>query len=161
MQVTKPTDRDIVLTRTFASSRQKLFEALTESDQAPRWFQPKQMALVTYEVDFRLAGQFRYVFQRPSGAVMEMRGVYQEVDAPHRWVHTETYSFSPLTLLVTTVLVEVGEQTVFTQTTTYSSKEDRDGDFEAVAASAADLFARLEHYLESPRRALPEAREIA
>src|SRR6266436_8074997 len=147
-QVTKPSDRNIVLTRTFAAPRQNVFDALTKPDRVPRWFQPKQMSLVTYEADFRTGGTFRYVFQRPSGTKIEMRGVYKKVDPPHRWVHTETYDFSPLTLSVTTVLDEVRGKTVLTQTILYSSKEERDGDFDAVASSSAEIYAKLEHYLE-------------
>ena len=82
MQVTKPSDRNIVLTRTFAAPRQKVFDALTKPDRVPRWFQPKQMPLVTCEADLRGGGIFRYVFQRPSGTRIEMRGVYKEVDPP-------------------------------------------------------------------------------
>jgi uncharacterized protein YndB with AHSA1/START domain len=149
MQVTKPSDRNIVLTRTFAAPRQKVFDALTKPDRVLLWFQPKQMSLVTCEADLRAGGTFRYVFQRPSGTRIEMRGVYEEVDPPHRWVHTETYDFSPLTLLVTTVLDEVRGKTVLTQTILYSSKEERDGDFDAVATSSAEIYAKLEHYLES------------
>jgi len=149
MQITKPSDLSIVLTRTFAAPRQKVFDALTKPDQVPRWFQPKQMSLVTYEADLRHGGTFRYVFQRPSGKKIEMRGVYKEIDPPHRWVHTETYDFSPLTLLVTIVLDEVGGKTVLTQTMLYASKADRDGDFDPVASSSAEIYAKLEHYLNS------------
>ena len=99
MEVTRPSDRTIVLTRSFAASRQKVFDALTMQDQVPRWFQPTQMALVTYEADFKAGGTFRYVSQRPGGTRMEMRGDYEEVDPPHGWVHTETYDFSPLRLV--------------------------------------------------------------
>jgi hypothetical protein len=59
MQVTKPLDcGSIVITRTFAAARQKVFDALTKPDQVPRWFQPKQMALVIYEADLRTGGPF-------------------------------------------------------------------------------------------------------
>ena len=141
----------IVLTRTFAAPRQKVFDALTKPDQVPHWFQPKQMSLVTYESDLRAGGAFRYVFQRPGGARLEMRGVYKEVDPPHRWVHTETYDFSPLALLVTTVLDELGGKTAMTQTILYSTKEERDGDFEAVESSSTEIYAKLERYLDSPQ----------
>jgi uncharacterized protein YndB with AHSA1/START domain len=151
MEVTKPSDRTIVVTRSFATGRQKVFDALTKQDQVPRWFQPTQMSLVTYKGDLRGGGTFRYVFQRPSGTKMEMRGVYRNVDPPHRWVHTETYDFSPLELLVTTVLDEVRGKTVLRQTILYPSKRARDGDFDGVASSAADIYAKLEHYLESSK----------
>jgi len=78
-----------------------------------------------------------------------MRGVYKEVDPPHRWVYTETYDFSPLTLLVTTVLDEAGGKTLLTQTIRYSSNAERDGDFDAVASSSTEIYAKLEHYLAS------------
>jgi uncharacterized protein YndB with AHSA1/START domain len=151
MEVTKPSDRTIVLARSFAAGRQKVFEALTKQDRVPRWFQPAQMSLVSYEADVREGGAFRYVFQRPGGARMEMRGVYSEVDPPHRWVHTETYDFSPLQLLVTTVLNEVRGKTVFEQTILYPSQKERDGDFVGVASSATDIYAKLERYLESSK----------
>ena len=57
--------------------------------------------------------------------------------------------FSPLALLVTNVLEEVHGKTVLTQTILYSSKEERDGDLDAVSSSAAELYAKLERYLES------------
>jgi len=149
MQITKPSDRSIVITGTFAAPRQRVFDALTKPDQVPRWFQPKQMALVTYEANLKAGGAFCYVFQRPSGTKIEMSGVYQEVDPPHHWVHTESYDFSPLTLLVTTVLEEAHEETVLTQTIVYPSKEERDGDFDAVASSASEIYAKLERYFDS------------
>jgi uncharacterized protein YndB with AHSA1/START domain len=149
MQLVKPSGQEIVLTRSFAASRQKVFDALTKPDQVPRWFQPKHMSLASYECDLIAGGTFRYVFQRPGGAKLEMRGVYQEVDLPNRWVYTETYDFSSLALLVTTILEEVSGKTFLTQTIRYPSKEERDGDFDAVASSAAELYAKLEQYLSS------------
>jgi uncharacterized protein YndB with AHSA1/START domain len=146
---TKSSDQEIMVNRTFAAPRQQVFDALTKTDQVPRWFQPKEMSLVTYEADVRAGGMFRYRFERPGGKKMEMRGVYQEVDPPRRWVYTETYDFSPLALLVTTVLEEVRGETVLTQTILYPTKADRDSDFDAVAGSAAELYTKLESYLAS------------
>jgi uncharacterized protein YndB with AHSA1/START domain len=140
-------DRRIVLTRSFAAPRQMDFDALTQADQVPRWFQPKQMSLTAYEADLKVGGSFRYVFQRPSGTRLEMSGVYQEVDPPHRWAYTEKYSFSPLTLLVTNELDETDGKTILTQTILYGSKEERDGDLDAVSSSAEELYTKLERYL--------------
>jgi uncharacterized protein YndB with AHSA1/START domain len=151
MQVTKPSDREIVVTRSFAAPPQKVFDALMKPDRVSRWYRPERMALITYEADLRTGGAFRYIFQRPSGKKIEMRGVYQEMNAPHRWVHTETYDFSPLTLLVTIVLNEVDGKTLLKQTIVYPSKEERDGDFDPVAGSCAELYTKLDRYLESSR----------
>ena len=48
---------------------------------------------MTCEADLRPGGSFRYVFQRPSGKKLELRGAYKEIDSPNRWVYTETYDF--------------------------------------------------------------------
>jgi uncharacterized protein YndB with AHSA1/START domain len=146
MEFTRPTDRTIELRREFAAPRQKVFEALTRPDRLPKWFAPAQMSLVSYESDFRAGGSYRYVFQRPSGKKIEMRGVYREVETPRRWVYTETHDFSPLELLVTVELDETAGKTVFRQTILYPSKEERDGDFGPVSDSAA-LYEKLERYL--------------
>ncbi len=78
-----------------------------------------------------------------------MRHLYQEIDPPQRWVHTETYDFSPLQLLVTTVLSDDPGNTVFTQTIPYPSAQEPDDDFDGVATSAAEVYDKLAHYLES------------
>ncbi len=109
------------------------------------------MSLVTCEVDLRAGRCFRYVFQRAGGARIEVRGAYRTVDPPSRFVYTETYDFSPLQVLVTTALDQAGSGTVFQQTITYSSKQERDDDFDGVATSAVEVYANLERYLRSSR----------
>ena len=151
MQVTKPSDREIVLMRTFAAPRQTVFDALTQANHLVHWLKPTNMSLVTCEIDLRAGGSFRYVFQRPSGARIEVRGAYKTVDPPHRFAYTETYDFSPLKVVVTTALDQVGRDTVFKQTLAYLSKHERDDDFDSVATSAAEVYANLGRYLESSR----------
>jgi uncharacterized protein YndB with AHSA1/START domain len=147
MEVTKPSDREIVLTRTFAAPRQTVFDALTQANHIVHWMKPTNMSLVTCEVDPRAGGSFRYVFQRPRGAKIEVRGTYHTVDSPRQFVYTETYDFSPLKVGVTTALVEARGEIVFKQTMVYSSKQERDDDFDGVASSAGEVYANLERYL--------------
>jgi len=151
MQTTKPSDREIVLTRTFAAPRQAVFDALTQANHLVHWMKPTNMSLVTCAVDLRAGGSFRYVFERPGGAKIEVRGAYETVDRPRHVVYTETYDFSPLKVRVTTALDQAGSATVFKQTIWYSSKQERDGDFDGVATSATEVYANLERYLGSSR----------
>jgi uncharacterized protein YndB with AHSA1/START domain len=109
------------------------------------------MSLVTYKADVKEGGTSLYIFQRPSGARLEMRHLFSHVDPPRRLVHIETYDFSTLRLSVTTVLDEVGAGTVLTQTLQYSSEKERDDDFDGVASSAADIYGKLERFLNSPK----------
>jgi uncharacterized protein YndB with AHSA1/START domain len=147
MQSTKPSDNEIALTRTFTASRATVFAALTQVEHLVNWLNPTDMTLVTCEVDLRVGGTFRYVFQRPSGSKIEVRGSYDAIDPPHRFVYTETYDFSPLKVLVTTDLDVADDKTIFKQTLRYSSKQERDEDFDGVATSATVTYAKLERYL--------------
>ena len=66
-------------------------------------------------------------------------------------MYTETYDFSPLRVSVTTILEPSKRQTLFEQTLTYSSKQERDADFEGVATSSSEAYASLERHLADPR----------
>jgi uncharacterized protein YndB with AHSA1/START domain len=145
-QIAKPSDREIVITRAFAAPRQRVFDAMTKADEVPRWFETARMTLEKYEAEVKPGGSFRYVFRRPSGAKLEMSGMFEQVDAPRRWAHTEVYDFSPLRLLVTLALEEADGKTVLTQTILYPSKEERDADYDPVAGSVA-VFEKLDRYL--------------
>jgi uncharacterized protein YndB with AHSA1/START domain len=149
MQAIRSSDRAIILTRIFPAPGQAVFDALTQSDRLLRWLQPGHMSLVTCEVDLRSGGAFRYVFQRLSGASIEVRGAYTMVEPPRRFAYQETYDFSPLKVGVETALDELGSDTRFTQTLTYPSTQERDEDFDGVAASAIEVYAKLELYLGS------------
>lgn len=148
LQTSKPSDLEIVLERSFAAPRDAVFAALTQAEHLSQWIKSKRMTLATCEVDLRAGGTFRYVFQRPSGARIEVRGLYKAVDPPRRFEYTESYDFSPLIVQVSTTLETKNGKTLFKQRLAYPSKQERDDDFEGVATSAADAYAELERYLE-------------
>jgi len=147
MQTTKSSDHEILLTQTFAAPRETIFAALTKAEHLASWMRPAAMAVVTCEVDLRLGGRLRYVFERPNGRKIEVRGAFEAVDPPHGFVYTETYDFSPLKVLVTTSLEEADEKTIFKQTLRYLSKQERDQDFPGVTASSKEAYAKLDRYL--------------
>jgi uncharacterized protein YndB with AHSA1/START domain len=151
LQATKRGDLETVLARTFAAPREAVFEALTQPRHLLRWMGPGTFRLIDCEVDLRAGGSFRYVFQRPSGARIEVRGAYASVDPPRGYVYTETYDFSPLRVSVTATLEQSKGQTLFEQTLTYSSTQERDADFEGVATSSREAYTSLERYLGSAR----------
>jgi uncharacterized protein YndB with AHSA1/START domain len=151
MQVTKPSDQEIVLTQRFAAPRATVFAAMTQPDHLMRWMKATGMTLVACDVDGRAGGSFRYVFQRPNGRKIEVRGAYQSFDPPGGFRYTETYDFSPLVVQVATTLVEAEGKTVFTQTLRYASRQERDEDFEGVATSATEAHANLKRYLTQLR----------
>ena len=78
-----------------------------------------------------------------------MRGAYRSFDPPRGFAYLETYDFSPLRIEVTTALEEEGDGTRFTQTLRYFSTGERDEDFEGVATSLCEAYAKLARYLLS------------
>jgi uncharacterized protein YndB with AHSA1/START domain len=99
-----------------------------------------------------VGGKYRYVWRHDrDGNEMGMGGLYREIVAPERIVHTERFdeAWYPGEALNTLVLVEKGGRTTLTQTVRYESREARDavlksGMESGVAASyerLADLLA--------------------
>jgi uncharacterized protein YndB with AHSA1/START domain len=131
LELTTPTDREIVLTRVFNAPRRLVFEAFTKPELLKRWLLgPPGWSMVVCEVDFRVGGSFRYVWRNDDGKEMAMHGVYREIAPPARTVHTESFDFGCESQsgeqLVTSSLVEHDGKTTLTATILYPSKEDRD-----------------------------------
>jgi uncharacterized protein YndB with AHSA1/START domain len=148
-QVTKVSDREIVVTVTFPVPRPVLFDALTRPEHFQQWMGAAGMTLEDARVDPRAGGGFRFVFRRPSGRTIEVRGAYRTFDPPRGFAYVETYDFSPLRIDVTTGLEDAGGETRFTQTLRYASAHERDEDFEPVASSSREAYAKLAQYLTS------------
>jgi uncharacterized protein YndB with AHSA1/START domain len=147
LQVTLPSDREVVLTRVFDAPRELVYDALTKPELLKRWFGPRGWSLVICEVDLRVGGAWRFVLRGPGGAQMGMRGVYRELVRPERTVHTESFDEYPGESVVTGVLVERDGKTTLTGTVLYESKEVRDAvvssGMEHGAAETYDKLAEL------------------
>lgn len=147
LEITTPTDREIVLTRVFDAPRRLVFDAFTKPELLKRWFGPRGWSLVVCEVDFKVGGGFRFVLRGPDGKDMGMRGVYREIVAPERSVHMESFDDYPGESQVTSVLTEQGGKTTLTATVLYASPEIRDAvvksGMEHGAAESYDKLAEL------------------
>jgi uncharacterized protein YndB with AHSA1/START domain len=147
LQVTTPTDREIVVTRVFDAPRHLVFDAFTKPELLKRWFGPRGWSLTVCEVDLRVGGTFRFILRGPDGKEMGMRGVYREIVAPERSVHMESFDDYPGESQVTTVLAERGGKTTLTATVLYPSQEIRDivikSGMEHGAAESYDKLAEL------------------
>jgi uncharacterized protein YndB with AHSA1/START domain/effector-binding domain-containing protein len=155
LQVTTPTEREIVMTRVFDAPRSLVFDAFTKPDLLKRWFGPRGWSLVVCEVDLRVGGGFRFVLRGPDGKDMGMRGVYREIVPPERSVHVESFDDYPGESLVTAVLLEQGGKTAFTATVLYPSQQVRDIVIQSgMEHGAAESYDKLAEMLASTTRAL-------
>jgi uncharacterized protein YndB with AHSA1/START domain len=153
LQVTMPTDNEIVLTRVFDAPRQMVYDAFSKPELLKRWFGPHGWSLAVCEVDHRVGGGFRFVLEGPNGQRMGMRGVYRELQPPNRSVHVESYDDYPGESIVTSVFTEEMGRTTLTATVAYPSREIRD----LVAKSgmehgAAESYDKLADMLAAERK---------
>ncbi|HJV30268.1 MAG TPA: SRPBCC family protein [Gaiellaceae bacterium] len=153
LQVTTPSEREIVMTRVFNAPRSLVFDAWTKPELLKRWLGVRNgWSFAVCEVDLRVGGAYRYVWRGPDGAEMAMGGVYREIVAPERLVATEKFDdpWYPGEALDTIVLVETDGKTTATTTVLYESQEIRDAVLESgMARGVAESYDVLDELLES------------
>ena len=131
LEITTPTDREIVMTRDFNAPRQLVFDAFTKPELIRRWLLgPDGWSMPVCEVDLRVGGKYRYVWRNnDDGQEMGMSGVFREIEKPKRIINTEKFDeeWYPGEAVDTTEFAEKSGATTVTQTVLYASKEARDG----------------------------------
>jgi len=152
LKITTPTDREIVMTRTFNAPRQLVFEAMIQPELLKRWLLgPPGWEMADCELAGEVGGAYRWAWRHADGQTMSLHGVFREWTPPARTVCTQVMEGMPGETLVTSVLAEQGGKTTLTTTVLYASREARDaalrtGMEHGVAAS----YNRLAELLELP-----------
>lgn len=129
LQVTTPTEREIVMTRVFDAPRGLVFDAWTKPELLKRWLLgPEGWSLAVCEIDLRVGGAYRFVWRHLDGRDMGMGGVYREIVPPERLVATELFDedWTGGETLSALALAEQDGRTTLTNTVLYSSREARD-----------------------------------
>ena len=152
LKVTTPNPNEIVLTRTFDAPWRMVYDAFTKPELVKRWFGAKRGTLTTCEIDLRVGGKWRYVMRLPNGHDMGMYGVYKELGAPDRMVHTEAFDDFPGDSTITTRFVEKDGKTTMIATCTYASQEIRDAVIKSgMEDGAAESYDALNDVLTEQR----------
>ena len=130
LEVSTPSDTEIVMTRSFAAPRQVVFDAWTRPELLMRWYNPLPWQLVECDIDLRVGGAWRFRSEGPDGASMVQGGVYRVLEPPERLVTTEWMNEEPEdqadTVVNTYVLTEDAGRTTLTITMACPSREVRD-----------------------------------
>jgi uncharacterized protein YndB with AHSA1/START domain len=66
----------------------RVFKALTDPDELPRWWGPRGFTTPGLELELREGGSYRIAMQPPEGDLFYLQGEYREVDPPRRLVYT-------------------------------------------------------------------------
>jgi uncharacterized protein YndB with AHSA1/START domain len=146
LDVTTPSERELVMTRVFKAPRELVFDALTKPELVRRWYGPAGWSLVVCDIDLRVDGAWRFVSRRPDGKQIGQRAVYREIVRPERLVNTESWEdWNPGELLVTTTLDEQNATTTLSITLLFPSRDVRDQLIKSgMTNDAAAVYDKLE-----------------
>jgi uncharacterized protein YndB with AHSA1/START domain len=125
--VERKSERELVVTRTINGPARIVFEAWTKPELFKRWWVPKSIgvSLLSCEMDVRVGGKYRLVFDNGASKPMEFFGRYIEV-TPHSrlvWTNDEADEGGPVT---TVTFEEKAGQTLLIIHDLYPSKEALD-----------------------------------
>jgi uncharacterized protein YndB with AHSA1/START domain len=153
LEITTPSDVEIAMTRAFDAPRALVWEMFTQPEHVRQWWGCKHLEVTICEIDLRVGGAYRYVGRMPGGGDVPFRGVYREIAAPERLVHTEIYDVPEARdheSVVTTTFTEQAGKTTVHSVVRYDSKATRDivlgSGMEHGVASGYD---RIDEMLES------------
>lgn len=153
LQVTLPSDREILITRVFNAPRRLVFDAHTKPELLRRWMSgPDGWSWVVCEVDLRIGGAYRWVWRGPGGIEMGIHGIHTEIVAPERLAITQVFDMGRPgdEAIGTLVLIEENGRTTLKNTTRYPSKDARDGALKSGMADGMEAgYARLDQLVDS------------
>ena len=144
--VERKSERELVVTRTFNGPARLVFEAWTKPELMRRWWVPKSsgLTLLSCEMDVRVGGTYRLVFQVDPTTTMAFFGRYLEVTPPTCLVWTNEEG-GDVTLVTTVTFEDDGGRTRLVVHDLYPSKKALDA---AVASGAtnwnAETFDQLD-----------------
>lgn len=149
--VTTPTDREILITRTFDAPAARVFDAWTKPEHVRNWWGSEDAPLIVCDIDLRVGGMWRYVVGYADGKELGWHGTYREIERPGRLVSTEVWELFPDGESVNTMtLTEEDGTTTMTVRVLHASKENRDGHLNSgMEAGMQKVLDRLEDLVRS------------
>ena len=141
-------DREVVVTRTINGPARLVFEAFTRAELLRRWWVPRSMGmtLLSCEVDARVGGKYRLVFDHGGPEPAAFFGTYVEVRPYSRlaWTNEEGGEGGSVT---TVTFEEQGGRTLVVLRESYPSKEALDAAGSGAADAMVETFDQLDELL--------------
>ena len=141
LTMTRPRERELRFERVFEFSREQVWKAYTDPALLSQWYGGGTRVET---MDLRAGGRWKFVADRPDGDntyPFVFEGEYLEVDPPRRLVQTMHNGWNGVTTTETIELEALSEnQTRLTQTSTFATTEERDGQ----VANGAEVGAKYQ-----------------
>jgi uncharacterized protein YndB with AHSA1/START domain len=146
--VERKSDREVVVTRTINGPARLVFDAFTRAELFRRWWVPKSMGmkLVSCELDARVGGKYRLVFDVGGPEPVAFFGAYVEVKPYSRlaWTNDEGGEGGSVT---TVTFEEKAGKTLVVLRETYPTKEALDAAGTGAADAMVETFDQLDELL--------------
>lgn len=146
--VERKSDREVVVTRTINGPARIVFEAFTKAELFKRWWVPKSMGMIllSCEVDARVGGKYRLVFEHGGPEPAAFFGTYVEVQPYSRlaWTNEEGGEDGSVT---TVTFEEKAGKTLVIIHDLYPSKEALDAAGTGAAEALIETFDQLDELL--------------
>ena len=144
----KPTERELVITRTFDAPRALVFRLWTDPHHAKNWWGPVDYPATHLEMDVRPGGAWRgCLTAADDGRELWQHGVFREVVAPERLAFTFVWDEEGERGVETLVTVTFAEQAGKTLMTFRHAPFQSDGERDGHRGGWASTFDRLDEYL--------------
>jgi uncharacterized protein YndB with AHSA1/START domain len=145
--VERTSDREVVVRRTVNGPARMVFEAFSKAELLRQWWVPRSMGmkLLSCEVDARVGGKYRLVFDHAPEPVAFF-GTYVEVKPYSRlaWTNEEGGEDASVT---TVTFEEKGGKTLVVLRETYPSKEALDAAGTGAQDAMVETFGQLDELL--------------
>jgi uncharacterized protein YndB with AHSA1/START domain len=147
--IADPDEPTIVTRRVFDAPRELVFDAWTKPEHLKRWLGPRNLTMVSCEIDLRVGGRYRYVHRAPDGQEFGFHGVYKEIVRPERLVSTFVFEPFPDGEAVDTLTLEERDgKTTATTLTRHKTMAARDGHLASgMEGGMAEGYERLDDVL--------------
>lgn len=142
-------DREIISTRVFAASPDRLFQAWTDPAILALWWGPKGFKNIFEVFEPRPGGAWKFVMHGPDGTDYKNESVFRELDKPARIVLD--HISSPRFRVVATFVPEA-DKTKLTFRMIFETADMRDRVKSVVVEANEENFDRLAVQLERLRR---------
>lgn len=155
LMLTFPSERELVMTRSFDAPRALLFAAMTQPEHVRQWYGRRADAMTVCEIDLRVGGRWRFAVRAEDGNEYAFSGEYREITPPERIVFSEEFEAMPGTgYVVTSTFSEEAGKTTLHNHILYQSQAHRDGHVgSGMETGASETYDRLAEHLTTLRGA--------
>lgn len=145
-----PSDRELVITRTFDAPRALVWAAFTDPKHVPNWQTgPEGFTMPVCEIDLRPGGNWHYVWRNAHGREFGATGTYREVDPPKRFSFVTNQNGEEQTS--TTTFTEENGRTTVIVTMVLAGRASLEKALQYSKMGNESSYARLDAYLASTR----------